>query len=376
MLEQSSGEPGHETITDEDLAMASVPGPTDTQRKIVFVAGSGRSGTSLMAGILKHMGLHVPEPEVTADKTNPKGFGEPQWVVDFHDTLLKRVNVHPGDARPAAWFDAGRAGSREVNRSELTDWLRGQFEVADSLVVKDPRIAWFLGLWRVAAVRADASTSTITMLRPPTEVVGSKNKYYGGRLGDISRLAGWTNVMLCTERATRGSERSFVRYHDLLDDWTKTVVRLGEELAIDEIAHAGTKKMQEVHSFVDPKLHRVRATWDDLSVPSRLQEIAQGAWDQLNLLAEPGGDTPEVHKALDALRREYGELYAEGEALASSSIDAAGPAFLRATRRARAARAEEEAAAAYDAAPPLRKAMIRSRRAAGRVKRGLTRGGE
>lgn len=350
------------------------PEPTEappSNRTLVLVAGSGRSGTSLMSGILRHMGMHVPEPEVLADRTNPKGFGEPQWVVDFHETLLRRVNVHPGDARPGAWFDAGRASTREAHRSELTDWLREQLEVSDSLVVKDPRISWFLGLWRVAAVRAQATTSTITMLRPPPEVVVSKNSYYGGRLGDISRLAGWANMMLFTERATRGSRRAFVRYHDLLTDWTSTVVRVGEQLELADVTHAGTGRMQEVHGFVDPRLHRVRVSWDDLDVPKNLRSLALDTWTELNRLAEPDGDTESVHAGLDELRREYADLYAEAEAMAQSSIDAAGPAFLRATRQQRAADAQAAADAAYDAASPARKVYLRSRRAAGRVKRRL-----
>ena len=61
-----------------------------TSRRVVFVVGSGRSGTSTMAGTLRTLGLHVPQPEVVADATNPKGFGEPRWVVDLHAELLAR----------------------------------------------------------------------------------------------------------------------------------------------------------------------------------------------------------------------------------------------------------------------------------------------
>ena len=69
------------------------------------------------------------------------------------------------------------------------------------------------------------------MLRPVTEVVGSKQRYYAGKQSEISRTAGWVNVMLHTEVATRDSERAFVRYADLLDDWTVPVFELGERLA-------------------------------------------------------------------------------------------------------------------------------------------------
>jgi hypothetical protein len=371
MLERPPDEAVREdTLTEGDLSVAAIPEPADTTRQIVFVAGPGRSGTSLMSGILKHMGLHVPEPEVAADKTNPKGFGEPEWAVAFHEELLGRVHVQPGDARPGAWFDAGRACIQEMNRSRLAEWLEPQFETADALVIKDPRISWFLGLWRVAAVRVGASTATIVMLRPPAEVVRSASataderpdETSGRRLDDINRLAGWTNVMLFTERATRGSSRSFVRYHDLLADWTSTVVRVGEALGLADVTNAGTGQMQEVHRFVDPELRRSRTTWDDLSVPLALRELAEATWQQLDLLAEPGGDTPEVHAKLDVLRRQYGDLYAEAEAMAMSSVDAAGPAYLEETLKANSALA--------DASGP-RKAYLRTRRAAGRVKRRL-----
>ena len=66
----------------------SLTDPTTYPRKVLFVAGAGRSGTSTMAGLMRIMGLHVPQPEVVADETNPKGFGEPRWVVDHHQLQI------------------------------------------------------------------------------------------------------------------------------------------------------------------------------------------------------------------------------------------------------------------------------------------------
>ena len=88
-------------------------------RCIVFVVGSGRSGTSTLSGSLQALGMHVPQPEVGADETNPKGFGEPQWVVDLHDELLRRANVAVSDARPSAWFEAGKLTGAELVRKRL-----------------------------------------------------------------------------------------------------------------------------------------------------------------------------------------------------------------------------------------------------------------
>lgn len=305
------------------------------QRRVVFVVGSGRSGTSTMAIALRMLGLVVPQPEVPADQTNPKGFGEPQWAVDFHTELLRRAGVQVSDARPTAWFEAARLNDDDEVRERLATWLTGQFgqvtpvkgqsrAFGHELVVKDPRMAWFLGLWRSAAIRAEATPAYVTMLRPVTEVVGSKQRYYPGASGaakhaEVSRTAAWVNMMLHTERSTRGQQRGFVRYADLLADWTVPVHGLGGRFDLQTVRDATTNDIRRVHDFIDPGLRRVQLTWDDVSVPARLREIAEESWQALDGLADEGGDTSAVHATLDELRAGYAGLYEEAEAMAHST---------------------------------------------------------
>ncbi|RYP83165.1 sulfotransferase family protein [Nocardioides guangzhouensis] len=299
---------------------AAASGP----RRLLLVAGSGRSGTSVLASTLQMLGAHIPGPEVLPDETNPKGFGESQWVVDFHDRLLRRSNVRVTDARPQAWFDAGRMSTLERVREELSTWLAEQYaDDVREVVIKDPRLAWFLGLWRSAALRHGVEQSYVVMLRPPTEVVGSKQKYYNATLGETGRMASWVNAMLHTERATRGGRRAFVHYHDLLDDWTRPVYALGERLGIESVRSASATKIRRVHDLIDPSLHRVRTTWDDLDVPKGLRELADETWEQLVVLADQDLESPSLHASLDDLRARYTQYYEEAEAIAQSSVLAA-----------------------------------------------------
>ena len=55
-----------------------------SSRRVCFVVGPGRSGTSALAGALQALRLRVPAPEVPAGPTNPHGSAESQWVVDLH----------------------------------------------------------------------------------------------------------------------------------------------------------------------------------------------------------------------------------------------------------------------------------------------------
>ena len=52
----------------------------DLDRTMVIVTGAGRSGTSSMAGALKQLGVLVPQPEVQANKANPRGHFEPRCL--------------------------------------------------------------------------------------------------------------------------------------------------------------------------------------------------------------------------------------------------------------------------------------------------------
>ena len=297
----------------------------DGERRLVLVVGVGRSGTSLMTGIMAQLGFHVPQPEVKADDTNPRGFSEPRWVVDFHARLLRRRRVTVNDARPAAWAKTGDAADDPAVRDELREWLGGQMAQADAVVVKDPRTSWFLPLWTRSAKELGVPESFVTMLRHPAETLTSAQVSYGTRQTAASRAAAWMNVTLATERATRGRPRAFVRHADLLADWSREVNRVGGLLDLPALANATPERNPEADAFVDPSLHRNRVHWDETDVPARVRDMAEDVWQRIQPLAEPGGDTPELHAALDEAWVAYEAMYAEAEAIAQSSIGAARP---------------------------------------------------
>ena len=312
-------------------------------RDLLLVAGSGRSGTSLFANIVANLGFHVPEPQVKADESNPRGFGEPRWVVDKHTTLLKRANVQASDARPAAWAQTARLSLDERVGEEVRGWLEGQFSRHEQLVVKDPRLLWFLPLWNRVGEDLDARVHVVTMLRHPAEVVRSKMNWYARMpLVDANRVAGWANTMLFTERATRDYGRAFVRFEDLLDDWTQQIAHVSARFEIPSLVNAQARAQATAGSLVDPSLRRSMASWDDLQdVPDGLIQLCERTWGNLlDLSGTEESDVTETLASLDAQREEYVALYHNAEGIAQSSI-------ITATRQA----AREASAKAPQQAP-------------------------
>ncbi len=148
--------------------------------RLLLVTGSGRSGTSSVAGTLKRMGMHIPQPEVETDERNPRGYYEPLWVAEFHKHWLNNIPVRTIDTRP----DAGRIAMDTVDEEReatLRDWLAEEVAgVPDgtTIVVKETRAYWVFPLWQRVCDDVDVPLSSLTMLRHPTQVVRSRDSAY------------------------------------------------------------------------------------------------------------------------------------------------------------------------------------------------------
>lgn len=316
------------------------------KRTLLLVTGAGRSGTSTAAGALSLLGLHAPGPFLEANATNPKGFYESRWSVDFHNRLLKRAAVSIADGRPDAQEHLLGA-VRDQDRAELRDTLQLLTEGHPLTVLKDPRTTWTLPLWRAAADDLGVQLASLTMLRHPAEVLGSRATHYTAGLEDLGEqgyavrnLAGWVNAMLMAERGTRGLTRSFVRYEDLLTDWHAALAGPLSDLgaAVDESA------ARAVDDFIDPDLSRHRLTWADLPVPDDLRDVADEVWSGLVSLAEEA-EGAEGYDALDAARSRYDALYDAARALAHDAITAEATLARRAGARAARKQARHQPAA-------------------------------
>jgi hypothetical protein len=286
--------------------------------RLILIPGAGTSGSSLLAGMLKALGAHVPEPETGAG-AGPKGFGEPQWVVDFHSRLLRRAGVQTVDARPSAWAQTAAAGREPANQTDLENWVRKEFRKGDHLVVKDPRLVWFVPAWR----RAGEVLSTpcfVTVLRHPLHVVRSKEAGYVDRWHPNALTAGWINTMLYTERATRGDRRAIVRHEDLATDAMQVVAAINEELELELVERPTAPQMRVATSFSEPE-DRSSATWSSLEVDHRLVELAEESFKLLDNAAGSGGVADDALRSdLDALRQRYVDLYGFVESMAQFSI--------------------------------------------------------
>lgn len=284
--------------------------PSTATRQLLVVAGSGRSGTSLFTGLSGRLGLYIPKPEVKANRSNPRGFGEPRWLVDFHNDLLASLDVTVEDGRPEAWALTDGVADDSVARRRLGSWLEEQFAEADRIIVKDPRLAWFIELFRASARDLDAELRVATLLRHPAAVMRSREVAYGTRTGNTTRVIGWVNMMLGIESRTRDLPRATVRYDDLLIDWRRALGTADASLGIDLLG--APDRVAAADELVDPSLRRSVAQWSELGLAPLTLDLAERVYDTYDrLVAVPPGEQADTRSDLDRLAEEFTAFFDE-----------------------------------------------------------------
>ncbi len=307
--------------------MPTSPFPPEVQpgTPLVLVSGSGRSGTSSLAGTLKRLGLHVPQPEVEASETNPRGFYEPQWVIDFHKRHLKELALFNIDSRPAAVDLVASYIASGAPGAELREWLAGQLALqhsgGDQIVVKDPHAFWFAEVWESVSAELGADLRWLTALRHPAEVIGSRDIAYLSSQSDDLRLtketsnvAGWVHAALLTEQAGRGRRRAFVKYGDLLADWRTALAPVQEQLDLSLGTDLSSTAHHDVDDFIEPSMRKSQLTWDDVRTPDWLRDTAEEVWQLLGVLTTTPHDEATLAR-LDEIHVDYNARYADAVAL-------------------------------------------------------------
>lgn len=294
--------------------------PTDGgSPTVVLVTGAGRSGTSSLAGSLKRLGLHIPQPEMEPRPNNPKGYYEPEWVIKYHVRWLRKRALRNIDTRPPDVSGVDQLWDDEEAEQELSDWLVTQLD-HPQIVIKDPHAYWFAPIWHRVAAEHGVALKFLTAVRHPAEVVGSRDLAYMQnqpewfrRTKEIANVAGWVNAALLTEQAGRGGPRAFLKYTDLLADWRSTLGQVRDQLDLefnDDLA-GGPHSVDE---FLDTGMRNSQLTWEDVTVPAHLGEMAEEVWQLLSTLTDKPHDQTTSDR-LDELHREYDGMYRDAMAL-------------------------------------------------------------
>jgi hypothetical protein len=173
-----------------------------------------RSGTSALTGVLRLLGFELGADLVRPNEFNPTGYWENQSVVRLNERILSHLGTSWADVfLPPYHLD--RTDLREIFEVEARAHLDKAFAGKRAWVLKDPRISMLTDFW--LPYLRERNACFVHVVRHPIEVAASLERRDGFPMERGFLL--WFLQNLNAEFFTRGLNRCFINYVDLIRDW-------------------------------------------------------------------------------------------------------------------------------------------------------------
>ena len=194
----------------------------------ITVLGLHRGGTSAIAGVLHHLGVHMGDDLLPPSPHNPKGYFEDRKFVELHDQII-------GD-----WKDP--QVDFEPYREAYTALIREREQQHELWGIKDPRMCFVFP--HFAEIAHDVHV--ISVGRDPDDCAKSLFARGGHTLEEATRISNsYLGRMWIILSRFHGPVLD-VRYDYLID--------CPEGVVLGIAAYVGLEPTQEAIDFVDPTL--------------------------------------------------------------------------------------------------------------------------
>jgi len=259
------------------------------RQNALLVLGMHRSGTSALTGLLSKLDVYLGSDLMRADFANEKGYFENNILYRINEKLLAQI----GSSWDDIFYNKEKLDAiKEIG--ELRSAIKSEFEYAKSFAIKDPRLALLFPVYEKVLDELGINIKIILPYRNPLEVANSLKRRDNMPLEKGMLL--WAYHFLLAEKFSRGYERVFVSFDELIVDTSKVVESLSTKLHINFLDKY-SKSKKEIEEFLEPSLKHHNISMENLSdnVPKIVKDILalRDSFNERNL-----------EKEFDALRYE------------------------------------------------------------------------
>ncbi|SOD40040.1 sulfotransferase family protein [Nitrosovibrio sp. Nv4] len=233
----------------------------------LIILGMHRSGTSLLTGLLSHVGVKMGRRLYAPQKgVNEKGFWEHEDIVDTHDEILLGLGSQWDDLLPLGdkWREA-KVIQPFIDR--LDKLVERDFSDTSIWALKDPRMCRLLPLWLPLLNARQIKPTFICMNRNPFEVVASLQKRDG--FSREKALILWLSHSLSAELYSRGLPRVFIDFDQIVKNPAEVLSRIEREAHL-VFPIPVNEASENISEFVSPDLRHHKA--DVLEMPGSANE--------------------------------------------------------------------------------------------------------
>lgn len=274
---------------------AKATNATQSGQQLVVVLGVHRSGTSLAAHVLNHLGVRFGDKLIPGRADNPVGFWEHSDILQQTKAIETKLGLNPFKGGPLitpedAW---SLRGSIAAERLELKRVLERELQAAPApFGFKDPRTLPLLPVWQEIFAELGVTPRFVLALRRPDDTAASIAKRGQGeahtQLTWACQLAQGINYLAEPPAAV-------VHYEDWFDDPIAQARKLAKALNLstdtiddDQLrATVRTDLRHQQRDESDTPISLVRDLYD------RVRGFDQGStpWDEVRMHARTIVDT-------------------------------------------------------------------------------------
>lgn len=270
------------------------------RRTLLLILGMHRSGTSAYTNTFALLGAALPRNLLSGRCGNELGHFESARLLVEHDKMLEEIGSHWYDWN-ALSEDFFKSTLAHTFAARLAEIIREEYEDAELIVVKDPRICRFVPIWREVAILLDANVKIVTPFRNPMEVASSLRER--DNLPIQESLLVWTRHVLEAEFWTRDLPRAFIAYEALLGDWRSVVDQCSKEIGLT-FPRRSPKAERQVDIYLNRGLRRNMFGDNEFLSHSNIPAWTKDAYVNLKKL-QTDSLKQEVLQKLDQVRADF-----------------------------------------------------------------------
>jgi hypothetical protein len=228
-------------------------------KRIIWIIGMDKSGTSLVSSIFQSLGGYLGEEEniLGANVDNLLGYYENLDIININEELLKLLNLtwHFTDYRKYKNITKIIPNELIVKANSVIEKL---CEKSNFLVVKDPRLTYFINFWLNLNEVKKCDNRFVYVYRNPIDVARSLSKISNISFEDCIRQWEIVNEVALNEMIDK--ELFILKYEDLLQEPSGNILRIANFLNI-----TNNKLLQDALITIQPSMRHHENNFNSLS---------------------------------------------------------------------------------------------------------------
>lgn len=228
----------------------------------ICILGMHRSGTSTITRVINLLGAYLGETNklIPPQYDNPEGFWEHLEIVDLHERIFSEFSHYHFTTIPLPdkWW---QYAEMQPYKKEIKQIIDDNFSNEPLWVWKDPRTCLMLPLWQEVLNELNINVKYIITFRNPLDVALSLKRR--NDFSFVHSIALWFLYTIHAIKYTENSDRLFIQYDLLLDNWQDNVFPIVEKLGIP-VPFNKEELIKSISSFIKPSLRHSYTSYSEL----------------------------------------------------------------------------------------------------------------